>query len=69
MAIGQPHNARNSTIATPTTEPLLRVRDFAANLGMSEAWARKYIALGKVRIRRIGRSVRVPASEVAKFSR
>ncbi len=46
------------------TRPLLTLKEFSAQLSISEALARKWQRIGKIRVIKLGRAVRVPQEEV-----
>ena len=57
----------NSEIAAVKSRTLLKVPEFCNDTGMSNAWCRAAIAARKIAVVRIGRSVRIPASEVRRI--
>jgi excisionase family DNA binding protein len=50
-------------------ENLLTVVEFCKRLGMSEHWGRKMLALKKLAVVRLGRSIRIPESELVRLVR
>ena len=50
-----------------STERLLKIREVASLLGMQESGVRRWAALRKLPVVRLGRMVRVPASWVEQF--
>lgn len=46
------------------TRPLLTLKEFSAQLSISEALARKWRRIGRIRVVTLGRAVRVPQEEV-----
>jgi excisionase family DNA binding protein len=46
---------------------MLNLRQFSAALGMSHEWARKQLASRKVSFAKIGKSIRIPSTEVDRF--
>ena len=48
-------------------ESLFTVAEFSIRIGMSESWTRKTIRSGRITVIRLGRSVRVPESELSRL--